>query len=403
VVAGTAATRQNPGQNMGRRTASGEHGAGVGAGMSAAFLAAIIEHVAHPIFVKDRQFRFVILNRALCEMVGYAREQMLGKTDYDFFPKEQADFFRQKDIEMVTSRQPVDIAEEPITDSHGDVHILATTKVPLADAAGEPTHLVGIIHDITRLKRAEDELRRANDELERRVRERSDALQAAQQALLRKERLAVLGQLSGGLAHQIRNPLGAIANAGFLLKRKLQGHPDPDVATTVDIVLEEAMRANRTITDLLEYARLGPPIPHPVEVEELIEATLGGIRLPSSVRLVRQVSAVPEVMIDPEQTRGALGNLIQNALEAMPEGGTLTLRAHGSGGREVVIAVEDTGIGVPASAVELLFEPLVTTKPLGTGLGLTTARALVENQGGHITWCSREGTGTTFEVHLPVA
>ncbi len=369
--------------------------------MSVEFLAAIIDHVAHPIFVKDRSFRFVLLNRALCDMVGYPREEMLGKTDHDFFPKSQADFFREKDTEMFSTARPVDIAEEPITDAHGQLHILATTKVPLFDADGEVTHLVGIIHDITRLKRAEEQLLLANEELEQRVRDRTAELKAAQQQLLRKERLVVLGQLSGGLAHQIRNPLGAITNAGFLLKRRLDQHPDPDVQTTVDIVIEEALRANRTITDLLDYARIGPADPHPVPLDRLLDAALAAVSIPDSVSVVRDTQAA-RVDVDADQVRGALVNLLQNAVEAMPSGGRLRLSARREGA-EVLLEVEDTGCGIPAHVLELLFEPLVTTKPLGIGLGLTTARALIENQGGRIRCSSQEASGTCFAVWLPEA
>ena len=133
--------------------------------VDARFLAEVVDHIGHPIFVKDRKFRFVLLNRALFEVVGYTREQMLGKTDYDFFPRAEADFFRAKDEEVFARGEMVEIEAEPITDAAGKKHVLATTKVPLRDGRGEITHLVGIIHDITRLKEAEDALRQANEDL----------------------------------------------------------------------------------------------------------------------------------------------------------------------------------------------------------------------------------------------
>jgi PAS domain S-box-containing protein len=367
------------------------------------FLTAIIEHVAHPIFVKDRSFRWVLLNTAFCTMVGHRREEMLGRSDHDFFPKHEADFFRQKDVEMFASGRAVDIEEEWITDASGCRHALATTKVPLRDAAGEVTHLVGIIHDITRLKAAEERLRQNHGELEARVRERTAALRAAQDELVRKERLAVLGQLAGGLAHQIRNPLGAIKNAAYILQTAARrAAPDPDAARAIAVIHDEVERANRFITDLLDYARVRPPQVGSIDVVDVIERAFQSQEVPPRVAIARRYADAPRVAIDAGQVQGALFNLIRNAVEAMPDGGTLTVTTRGDGDA-VVVGIADTGAGVPAEVASRLFEPLVTTKPLGLGLGLVTARALVENQGGSITWCAPPDGGTRFDVRLPRA
>jgi PAS domain S-box-containing protein len=368
---------------------------------SVEFLCSIIDHVGHPIFVKDRSFRFVLLNRALCEMVGYTRKELLLKNDYDFFPKAEADFFRQKDSELFASGVEVTIDEERITDKQGRTHVLATTKVPLRNARGEVTHLVGIIHDITRIKRAEDDLRVMNAELERRVSDRTERLELAQNELVRKERLAVLGQLAGGLAHQIRNPLGAITNAAYVLQRGLARNEDPEVKKALSIIFEEVWQANRIITDLLDYARVKPPDRHPVDIRTVVEQALASQAAPPSVTIEREMPALPPVAVDQDQVRDALENLIRNALEAMPFGGTLTLRTERAGA-ELVVSVRDTGAGIPPELRGRLFEPLVTSKPLGLGLGLTTTRALIENQGGSISCSSGAAGGTCFEIRLPL-
>jgi PAS domain S-box-containing protein len=368
--------------------------------MSAGFLADIIEHVAHPIFVKDRAFRFVLVNRALCEMVGYTREALLGQSDYDFFPRAEADYFRAKDTQVFATARPA-VMEEAITDASGQRHTLATTKVPLLAPSGEVTHLVGIIHDITPLKRAEDRLRQTNEELERRVGERTAALQLAQRELVRKERLAVLGQLAGGLAHQIRNPLGSIKNAAHILQSALRTAENPDVARAIAVVHDEVEAANQCISDLLDYARVRPPLRQPAEVARLFEHALGAQEVPVRVRVVRQIDALPSLRLDAGQVHNALFNLVRNAVEAMPSGGTLTVRAFRDGA-EAVLEVEDTGEGVPPEMQSQLFEPLATTKPLGLGLGLVTARALIENQGGSLRWHPTPAArGARFEVRLP--
>jgi PAS domain S-box-containing protein len=367
--------------------------------MSVEFLAGLIDHVAHPIFVKDRSFQFVLVNRALGALVGVERDAMIGKTDYDFFPAHEADFFRRKDEELLASGKPVEIDEERITDAQGVEHILATTKVPFRDAAGAITHIVGIIHDITKIKRAEDALRQSNELLEERVQERTTALAAAQQDLLRKERLAMLGHLAGGLAHELRNPLGAIQNAVALLRKSDMAPLQQQALAVID---EEVRRADAIIRDLLDYARVRPAAPRVVPVLELVETALELERVPEpvSVRIVGDDDVM--VAVDPGQVQTALGNLVRNACEAMPAGGTLEV-AFARGGDRVQIVVADTGEGVRDDVRERLFEPLVTTKPLGIGLGLSTARSLIENQRGTLRYEPAHTGGAAFVIDLPAA
>lgn len=371
--------------------------------VTAEFLASIVEHVADPIFVKNREFRFVLVNQALCSMVGYPREALIGKTDYDFFPKNEADFFRAKDSEMFSTESTVTVDEEPITDAAGQVHILATTKMPLRGADGQITHLVGIIHDITKIKQAEETLRNANEQLEERVEERTAALASANEQLLRKERLAVLGKLAGGLAHQLRNPLGVIQNAVSLLTRA-SFEETGDAERTLAIISEEVMTANRIITDLLDYARVRPAEARAVIVRDLIEDVLDTEDF-GNLEVVRELPLNVVALVDPHQVQAALGNVVRNAIEAMPAGGTVYLRTWIAENR-AFISVRDTGGGVLAHARAKLFEPLVTTKQLGIGLGLSTARALIENQGlgaehGTIVHkCPPEG-GAEFVIELP--
>jgi PAS domain S-box-containing protein len=373
----------------------------LGEAMSREFLAEIIERVAHPIFVKDRDFRWVLLNQAFSEMVGYPSASMLGKTDYDFFPPAEADFFRSKDVEMFSTGAQVTIAEEPITDADGRRHTLATTKVPLRATTGEVTHLIGIIHDLTRLKGAEEELLRVNEDLERRVRERTSELIAAQEELVRKERLAALGQLAGGLAHQIRNPLGSIANAAYVLKRALGDDAASTVVSAVSIILEETWRANRLISDLLDYARVRAPNPQPVSLREVLEAVIVAHDVPHRIRVSVHVPEKPLVAVDEEQLRSAIDNLVRNAVEAMPVGGTLRFEAHPEG-EKMRLAISDTGGGISSEVRGKMFEPLITSKPLGRGLGLTMARALIENQSGTIV-NEPIAAGACFVILLPLA
>ncbi len=365
------------------------------------FLAAIIEHVAHPIFVKDRQFRFVVLNAALSALVGVPREKMLGRTDYDFFSKAEADFFRAKDEETFAGGRMVDITEENITDASGGRHVLSTTKVPLRSRDGTVTHLVGIIHDITLLKRADEALRRANEALESRIDERTSALEIAQGELLRRERLAVVGQLAGSVAHQIRNPLGSMKNAAYLVQLALGTEVPDDVSRAVAIIHDEVARANQIITELLDFARVQPPRRRPTQLGYLVEQAVGATEIPERIEVERVLpDDLPAVLVDAGQVQRALFNLVRNAVQAMEGPGRLSIRARPHAGF-VVVEVADTGGGICPEVRDRLFEPMVTNNPGALGLGLMTARALVENQEGTLS-CRESGSeGTVFVLELP--
>jgi PAS domain S-box-containing protein len=365
-----------------------------GMGITPGFSARVVDHLPNPMFVKNRNFRFVYVNRAFEEFAGLGRDELLGTTDHDHFARAEADFFREVDRSVFTSGQPATVPEEPFTDRLGRTRKLRTVKVPLVDEGGSVEFLLGVITDLGEVRRAEEELRRvASSEppMDREV----------HQAMLRKERLAVLGQLAGGLAHQIRNPLAAISTAASILLRRLGTGDDPDVAQALTAIREEVREANRIITDLLDYARVRPPTKLPVRVGSLFDGVLEQLHVPEGIAVMREEEPELEVLADERQLRDALGNLARNALEAMPQGGKLSLLGARQG-REAVLAVEDTGPGLQRDVVGRLFEPLVTSKPLGLGLGLTLARALVENQGGVLRPGTGRGIGARFEIRLPV-
>ena len=246
----------------------------------------------------------------------------------------------------------------------------------------------------------------ANRTLEERVRARTRELEEAQEQLVRSEKLAAIGQLAGGVAHDLRNPLGAIKNAIYYLKRRLslgeEARANPRIGQFLQIVEDEADHSNQIITDLMAFSRVNAPSLSPTGLAEVIETTLSSMETRENVHTIRQFDPeLPEVAADGEQLQRVFANLAGNAQDAMPEGGTLTVSARRVDGFAEV-AFSDTGAGIAEDTMKKVFEPLFTTKTQGTGLGLAVCQQIVSRHGGTIQVKSRPGEGATFTVRLPL-
>ncbi len=361
---------------------------------------AIIDNIPDIAWLKDREGRFVAVNTTFAQAAGCATsDEVLGKTDLDIWPRELAERYRADDDEIMVSGHHKRV-EEPLIDALGTVRWIETFKTRIVGQNGEVIGTTGISRDVTERKSAEQALRVTNEELERRVALRSKQLAEAQENLVRKERLAVLGQLAGGVAHQIRNPLAAIMNATYVLKRHLLPEQHPNVADAIRIIHDEVRHANVIITGLLDYARVRSPDRHPASLGELLDRVLAVDWIPITIKVERAIEEVPPIDIDADQLQGALLNLVRNAVEAMPDGGTLRVAMESDGGH-IVVSVSDTGSGISPQVRAHLFEPLHSTKPMGVGLGLVTARTFIEAHGGRIEHV-HVPVGARFEIRLPV-
>ena len=244
-------------------------------------------------------------------------------------------------------------------------------------------------------------IRRNNEKLRLLVEERTHDLEEVQERLLRKERLAVLGELAGSVAHEIRNPLGVIRNSSYFLKLTQRGKIDAKGYEHLELIEREVDQTNRIIAEMLDYARDRPAQTRPMEVRSAIGRALELVQIPDEVHLERQCAVgSPRVEADPDQVERLLANLIQNAVQAMPEGGRLEVGCQGVG-EQVVIHVRDQGVGIPEGDLEKIFEPLFTTKANGIGLGLALCQRYALLNGGRLECESQLGEGTEFRLLLP--
>ncbi len=265
--------------------------------------------------------------------------------------------------------------------------------------------LAGMAWDIAEIKRAQEGLKAYSEKLEEMVEERTHDLREAQDQLVRQERLAVLGQLAGGVGHELRNPLAVMSSAVYFLKLIM---PDADdrVKRHIGIIENEIGNADKIITDLLDFSRIKSVDREPVPASELVHRALERYPVCDPLTVFVEIPPdLPPVDVDPRQIVQVLGNLLTNACQAMPEQGSVTIRAE----RRTVestpmvgILIRDTGTGILPEHMGKLFEPLFTTKPKGIGLGLAVCRKLVDANGGRIEVQSKPGKGATFTVLLPV-
>lgn len=215
----------------------------------------------------------------------------------------------------------------------------------------------------------------------------------------RIERLVVIGQMASGIAHELRNPLNVVRTSVFFLKNAKNASPEKR-EEHLDRIQRQVAIANDVITALSDFAKLPLPTADPVPVKELLAEVLASIDLPKSISpSITCDETMPAIVGDRRQLAIVFGNLIRNAVDAMPQGGQLILRAIPDG-PALCVEVQDSGQGISPEVIHRIFEPFFSTKARGLGLGLAITKAIVDNHRGLLLVKSQPGQGTNFTVRL---
>jgi PAS domain S-box-containing protein len=362
------------------------------------YLANIINAIGDPVFVKDEQFRFVLVNEALCKFLGKARDELVGTTGMEFLPADQMERFLEVDREVLSSGEE-NLSEEPLTGHDGNIQTIITKKTRYVDGQGA-AFVVGVIRDVSERKKAEEERKKLEDQLRQ------------------SQKMESVGRLAGGVAHDFNNQLTAIIGFSELIKSSLDSN-DP-LFGEVEEVLKAADSASRLTAQLLAFSRKQTIDPKVVDINETVERSQKMLK-----RLIEEdidLVFVPgkdlwRTKVDPGQLDQVMVNLSVNARDAMPDGGRLKIEtanvafdeefckihAAAKPGDFVMLAVSDDGCGMEKEVLDNIFEPFFTTKAMdeGTGLGLSTVYGIVKQHGGFIYAYSEPGQGTSFKIYLP--
>jgi PAS domain S-box-containing protein len=326
-------------------------------------LANIISNSDSRILARDLEGKLILLNDALASTYNLPKEKALGTTLYDVYPKEVAERIAFWDKKVLADGKPLRYIEElPI---NGKRRILTTNKFALHDFQGKIYGLGAIITDITEIKKNERKLKLYSKNLEKIVEQRTKQLKDA-------ERLAGIGETARMVGHDIRNPLQAIAGDLYLVDSDVSTLPEGELKKSlqesVTSIEDNLMYIAKIIEDLQDYARVMNPVKESVNFEKVVAEVMLIVPIAENLRVVIDLDeGLPEFTSDYSMLKRVLSNLVHNAVQAMPNGGELTVRAYRSA-KHVVFSVEDTGEGIPERIKSKLFQPMVTTKAKGQGL-----------------------------------
>ena len=359
------------------------------------FLNTIIEHIPMLIFVKEAEsLKFLRFNKTADRLKGTEQEIALGKTDYDIFPRDEADGFVTRDREALNTNTIIDIPEEVIQTGINQKQIFHTRKIPIMDKNGKPLYLLGISEDITERKKLEDQL-------------------------LQAQKMESIGRLAGGVAHDYNNMLAVIIGNTDIALAEMD--PALPLYKRLQDIRKAAQRSAELTSQLLAFARRQISAPRVFDLNEVLAGMIKMLRIliGEDIDLAwMPTSELCPVRMDPSQIDQILVNLCINARDAIADVGKITIETKNTSiddaycagnpellpGNFVVLSVSDNGHGMDAQTVQKIFEPFFSTKKMnnkGTGLGLATVYGIVKQNGGFINVYSEPGVGTTFKVYLP--
>lgn len=390
-----------------------------------AYLEAVIDNLPVGLFAKDASdsFRFVLWNKKQEEITTIPRSEALGKGDYELFDEESAEYFRQIDETVIKRGRKLEVSQEIVDTPSGEIW-LHTIKVPIRDVAGQRTLVVGISEDVTARVEARDQLEALNENLT----ETNQELQETQMQLIQAEKLESVGRLAAGVAHEVKNPLALLLLGVEYLSDGINPD-DPNVEEILGEMREAIDRADKIIRGLVDFSSQRQLEMEATQLPSLVEHALLLVRhevKKNNVEVDLQFEEeLPDLKIDSAKFEQVLVNLLINAIHAMKDTlhpkieiqasssklkgverdeGVRSAQHLREGDDVVVLTLRDNGSGISEENLQKIFDPFFTTKStgVGTGLGLSVVRKIVELHNGGIEVNNRLLGGVRITITLKV-
>lgn len=360
-------------------------------------LEAVFNCIADPLNVLDLSYTVLMCNPARATILNMKVEDIIGRKCYEVFHNRATPCIACAVTDAFQTGQP-SYRLRCRKNQDGSEVWSDVFAFPIYNDKREMIQAVEFARDITQRKAAEDEIRKLYASLEQEVEERTQELKSIQGELLLKEKLALIGQLIGSVGHEFRSSLTILSGTLYLLKNREESN---NMDELVEALEEEVHKMSKFVEDLLDFSRTTSPSFQRVDLKRILERLVNKIMIPPDIRVVIDFpEPLAPAFVDADHAEQIFQNLISNASEAMPSGGTLTIKAQEQSGK-IVLSFTDTGVGIPPINLRRIFTPLFTTKSKGTGLGLSIVNMLIHKNKGKVTVDSVPNQGTTFRLYFP--
>ncbi len=350
------------------------------------------------IMAREAGGQMIDCNQAYAKMLGYTKKELRSiDVGQLLLPKHYEQ--RQKIVNKVMQTGQSIVFEREYKRKNGSIFPASVRTWRLTDGKGKPIGIWSIVRDISEQKKHQKNLEVQAAALEKIIDERTNQLKNS-------ERLAAIGQTAGMVGHDLRNPLQSVTGELYLAKFEVQSLPEGEakrnLEESIHVIEEQAVYMDKIVSDLQAFVQPVKIDKKPIRLKELVGSVSSSVTMPANIIMQIQIpDDFPEVQADVQLLKRILINLVTNAVQAMPDGGKLNLKSQVTSVGQVLVSVEDTGVGIPEEIKSQIFTPLFTTKPRGQGFGLAVCKRAIEAHGGSISFESQEGKGAKFTIKFP--